>query len=385
MKLQGNAYSLRIAMLLLWGGMANLQDTTAQSAPKSKYIFTAVRDIKVLPVASQGRSGTCWAFSTGSFLESEIIRLTGNAIPLSKMYFVRAAYLRKAQNYIYRQGTARFSEGGLSHDPILGLSTFGLVPESAYSGLLPGKYEHNHAELIAELDTAVKKYATKKLGAGWRKEIPEILNRHIGDAPETFSYQGKNYTPESFLAFSKLNPDDYITLTSFSHLPFYHRVELSIPANWANERYYNLPLEEFIENIDHAIDNGFSLALDLDATESGFNAEIGIIPENAQDQKAALISPRPEKSVSQQTRQEAFENFETTDDHLLHITGTAKDQNGNLYYKCKNSWGRSAGRRGYVYLSVAYMRMKGISVLLHKDGLTSKTREKLFPKTELPK
>lgn len=368
------------ALILIAGlGLSCNNKAEAQAPPKSEYVFTPLKEIKVLPVTSQGRSGTCWAYSTGSFLESEIMRKTGEAIDLSEMYFVRSAYLMKAQNYVYRQGTARFTEGGLSHDPIVGLREFGLVPESAYSGLLPGKSENNHTDLITELDTAVKRFAipANKLGAGWRKEIPEIIDKHIGKAPCEFSYKGKIYTPETFLAYTKLNPDDYLTITSFSHLPFYLPVELSIPANWANERFYNLPLDEFIANINHAIQNGYSLALDLDATEPTFTAEIGVMPADTSDRKLALTSIRPEKKIDQQIRQVAFENFETTDDHLIHITGTAKDQKGNLYYKCKNSWGRSAGRRGYVYLSVSYMRMKGISILLHRDGLMPETKSKL--------
>ena len=370
--------TIALAVISVLGISCN-NKVEAQAPPKSEYIFTPVKEIKVLPVSSQGRSGTCWAYSTGSFLESEIMRKTGESIDLSEMYFVRSAYLMKTQNYVYRQGTARFTEGGLNHDPILGLREFGLLPESAYSGLLPGKKENNHADLIAELDTAVKRFAApgNRLGAGWRQEIPQIMDKHMGKAPNEFTYKGKSYTSATFLTYTTLNPDDYLTITSFSHLPFYRPVELSIPANWANERFYNLPLDEFIANIDHAIANGYSLALDLDATEPTFTAEIGVMPADTNDRKAAITSIRPERKVDQQMRQAAFENFETTDDHLIHITGTAKDQSGNLYYKCKNSWGRSAGRRGYVYLSVAYMRMKGISVLLHKDGLMPETRSKL--------
>ncbi|WP_449437043.1 C1 family peptidase [Pedobacter steynii] len=382
-KYEGLLIANAIAFILISAlGVSCNNEVEAQAPPKSEYAFTSIKEIKVLPVTSQGRSGTCWAYSTGSFLESEIIRKTGESIDLSEMYFVRSAYLMKAQNYIYRQGTSRFTEGGLSHDPIVGLREFGLVPESAYSGLLPGKNENNHAELIAELDSTVKRFAApaNKLGAGWRKKIPEIMDKHMGKTPEEFVYHGKTYTAESFLAYTKLDPDDYLTITSFSHLPFYREVELSIPANWANERFYNVPLDEFIANIDHAITKGYSLALDLDATEPTFTAEIGVIPADTNDRKVAVTSIRPEKKVDQKMRQAAFENFETTDDHLIHITGTAKDQFGNLYYKCKNSWGRSAGRRGYVYLSVAYMRMKGISVLLHKDGLLPETKLKFNKK-----
>lgn len=368
-----------LASMVLAQSIFSPQELSAQDQPVSKYVFTDLKEIPVLPVANQGRSGTCWAFSTGSFLESEILRLRGESIPLSKMYFVRSAYQMKAQNYIYRQGTSRFTEGGLAHDPIIGLTEFGLMPEANYTGLLGGAKFHDHGRMFTELEAAAKKFAVpaNKLGAGWRQEIPAILDRHMGNIPGEFSYKGKTFTPASFLNYIRLVPGDYITITSFTHLPMYRAVELSIPANWANQRYYNLPLDEFMENVTGAINAGFSLVLDIDASEPTFSAELGVLPESEQDSKLILTEIRPEKKVSQEMRQAAFENFDTTDDHLVHITGMAKDQLGNLYFKCKNSWGRKAGRNGYLYLSIPYVRMKGISVLLHKDGLNPSTVRKL--------
>lgn len=346
---------------------------------KSNYIFSPIKDIPALPVLDQNSSGTCWSFSTTSFLESEIIRLKGEKVDLSEMYFVRSACLLKAQNYILRQGTARFTEGGLNHDPIISLNEFGLLPQSEYTGLINGNTLHNHSKMYEALESTVKKYANpaNKLGAGWRQQVPSQLDSFLGKVPDEFRYNGKVYTPVSFLAYTKLNPDDYLTITSFTHIPFYKSFVLSIPANWANEQFYNLPLNEFIENIDHAIDAGFSLALDLDGTEPTFNAELGVWPEKEEDGELILTEVRPEMKVTQAMRQDAFENFSTTDDHLVHIVGTVKDQHGNCYYKAKNSWGPAAGREGFIYLSTPYLKMKGISVLLHKDGLTDSTAHKL--------
>ncbi|WP_209860639.1 C1 family peptidase [Chitinophaga sp. OAE865] len=359
-----------------------------KTLPKSNYIFSDIKDITALPVIDQNASGTCWSFSTTSFLESEIIRLKGEKIDLSEMYFVRCAYLLKARNYILRQGTARFTEGGLNHDPLITAAAFGMLPQQEYTGLKEGKTRHNHFKMFNELDTAVKRYANpaNKAGTGWKKEIPEILDRFLGKVPEQFQYNGQTYTPQSFLAYTQLNPGDYLTITSFSDVPFYKLFQLSIPANWANERFYNLPLDEFMDNIDHAVDAGFSLALDLDATEPTFAPDQGVavLPEKQEDNTLILTDIRPEKKVTQQMRQDAFESFETTDDHLMHIVGKAKDQHGNIYYKTKNSWGTGSSRQGFVYLSVPYMKMKGISVLLHKDGLMEATKHKLWKGPETP-
>jgi bleomycin hydrolase len=201
----------------------------------------------------------------------------------------------------------------------------------------------------------------------------------MGKKPGEFTYQGKTYTPLSFLAYTQLNPQDYVTITSFSHARFYRPFILNIPANWVNEQYYNLPLDDYMANIDHAIEAGYSLALDLDISESTFSIDQGIavLPEKAGDSKAILTDIKPEKIVTQELRQTNFEEFYTTDDHNIHIVGKAKDQAGNIYYKAKNSWGPALGRQGFYYLSAAYLRMKGISVLLHKDGLLSATKEKL--------
>jgi len=353
-----------------------------QPLPKSNYVLSVVKEIAALPVIDQNASGTCWSFSTASFLESEIIRLKGEKIDLSEMYFVRCAYILKARNYILRQGTARFTEGGLNHDPLISAAVFGLLPQSDYTGLREGKTRHNHLKMFNELDTVVKRFANpaSKLGIGWKTQVPDILDQFLGKVPGQFQYNGKTYTPLSFLAYTQLNPDDYLTITSFTDAPFYQRFPLSIPANWANEQFYNLPLDEFMENIDHAIDSGFSLALDLDASEPTFSPDQGIavLPEKQEDDSLILTDVRPEKKVTQQMRQDAFESFETTDDHLMHIVGKAKDQYGNSYYKTKNSWGTNSSRQGFIYLSVPYMRMKGISVLLHKDGLMELTRRKLL-------
>lgn len=343
-------------------------DTKTKGAPQATpYTFDVISEVKALPVINQHASGTCWAFSTTSFLESEINRIKGEWIDLSEMYFVRNAYIFKTRNYIMRQGTARFTEGGCNHDPLITLAEYGLVPQAFYTGHVNGDTIYDHRKLIKKLEPKLKSYADpkNKLGTGWKTDIPVILDDFMGKTPGAFFYTENHYTPMSFLGHTLLNPDDYINISSFTHAPLDQPFILNIPANWANEMYYNLSLEEYMANIDHALDSGYSLTIDLDMSEKGFSINHGI----------AILAPGT--IVTSESRQSDFENFVTTDDHNMHLLGKVKDQRGDVYYKCKNSWGQSLGIGGFFYLSASYVKMKSISVLLHKEGLTDVTRKKL--------
>ncbi|MEW5677086.1 C1 family peptidase [Flavobacterium enshiense] len=350
-----------------------------------KYEFQTVTDLEALPVISQGQTGTCWSFSTSSFLESEIIRLTGKKIDLSEMYQVRNTYPKKAENYVMRQGKAQFSEGGLAHDVINSVADFGLVPNSVYTGL-NGTYEnHNHAEMVAVMESMLKTYVdnpAKKLSPNWKKAIDAMLDVYIGKNPSEFTFEGKKYTPKSFQEFTKINPSAYVTIASFTHVPNYKSFLLNIPDNFSNGNFYNLPLNEFIANIDHALANGFTVELDCDVSEPTFSGKTGVavIPANDDDAKIILTEIKTEKNITPEFRQQEFENLTTTDDHLMHIVGKMKDQKGNVYYKVKNSWGTDEKRvanGGYVYMSVPYIKLKAISVLVHKDALQKNTRQNL--------
>lgn len=346
-----------------------------------KYEFQTVKDITATPVISQDQTGTCWSFSTTSFLEAEIIRINGKAIDLSEMYNVRQTYTKKVWNYVMRQGKAQFGEGGLAHDVINSASDFGLVPETAFTGLTNNATQHNHAKMLEKLESLLKSYAdpTKKLEPNWQSEIAKILDESLGKAITEFTYDGKQYTPKSFLAMTHLNLNEYVTITSFTNEPFYKPFILSIPDNFANGSLYNLPLDEFIQNIDNALENGYTLSLDADVSESTFSSKNGVavIPNGATDATSILTEIKPEKYITPAFRQAEFENFDTTDDHLMHIVGKMKDQKGNIYYKVKNSWGTDASNvanGGFVYMSVSYIRLKAISVLLNKNGLIAKTK-----------
>ena len=355
------------------------------SFAQQPYQFTTVIDLETTPVISQGRTGTCWSFSSTSFLESEIIRLKGTQIDLSEMYTVRNTYPKKAENFVMRQGKAQFSEGGLAHDVMNSVAEYGLVPQSAYSGLLSGATSHNHAELSAVLTAMLNTYIDnpgRSLSKKWRAAIDAVLDVYMGGNPESFTYNGKTYTPQSFLEYTGIVPSEYVSITSFSHAPFYKEFILNIPDNWSYGSFYNVPLDEFISTIDNALEKGFTVELDCDVSERTFSSKDGvaIIPANPDDNAKALQGVYKEKKVDQQYRQDEFENYSTTDDHLMHITGILRDQNGTKYYKVKNSWGTDERRNangGYVYFSESYMRLKAISITVHKDAVPSGTAKKL--------
>lgn len=338
-----------------------------------------------MPVISQGITGTCWSFSSTSFLESEIMRITGKKIDLSEMYQVRNTYPAKAENFIMRQGKAQFGEGGLAHDVINSVKKYGLVPESAFSGLQAGENKHNHAEMVAVLKAILETYVDnpgRNLSKKWREVFESVLDVYIGKNISGFTYEGKHYTPKSFLEMTKIRPKDYVSISSFTHAPFYSQFILNIPDNWSNGSFYNVPLDEMMATIDHALENGFTVELDCDVSERSFSSKYGvaIIPADVENTSNALQNIYPEKEITQQYRQDEFENYNTTDDHLMHITGILHDQNGTKYYKVKNSWGTDESRvanGGYVYFSQAYMRLKSISITVHKDALPKKTFDKL--------
>lgn len=360
-----------------------------------KYEFHTLKDIEATPVISQGKTGTCWSFATTSFLEAEIIRLTGKKIDLSEMYNVRNTYLDKAENYVMRQGKAQYGEGGLSHDVINSVRKYGVVPESNFTGKTALDLEYNHIKMEAELEAVVKKAVaeTPKKYSNWKTDYTAILDKYIGKFNENekivspklvidnnkVSTTEKALSPKQFLATTTLNVDDYLTITSYTNEPFYSKFILNIPDNFANGTFYNLPLDEFIQNIDNALNKGFTLALDTDVSEDTFSAKNGIavIAENESDSQAILTEIKPEKKITPEYRQTEFENFDTQDDHLMHIVGKVEDQKGDVFYKVKNSWGINSGRNGFMYMSVAYLRLKSISVMLHKDGLIKKTKAAL--------
>jgi bleomycin hydrolase len=341
-----------------------------------KYDFQSIKEITCTEVVDQQNTGTCWSFSSTSFLEAEIIRTTGVKIDLSEMYNVRNIYIDKADNYVMRQGKTQFGEGGLNHDAINSARKYGLALQNDFPGKINQGDKYDHSKMVSELEEILKKAVaeTPAKYPNWKTDYKAILDRYMGET-EYVSPIVKEAVSSIYL----INLDDYVTITSFTHEPVYSKFILNIPDNFSNGYFYNLSLDEFVQNIDYALDKGFTIALDSDVSESTFSGQFGIavIPQNETDSKAILTEIKPEKMISPEYRQAEFENYNTMDDHLMHIIGKAKDQKGNLYYKVKNSWGTKSGRDGFVYMSVAYLKLKAISVLVHKDGLKSSTKKSL--------
>ncbi|MFN0033219.1 MAG: C1 family peptidase [Flavobacteriales bacterium] len=349
---------------------------------ESPYTFTTIKNNAAGITEDQCATGTCWSFATISFLESEIIRKGGKAVDLSEMYNVRVNYTRKVDSYVRYQGKQQFGPGGLSHDAVYVMKHNGLVPESAYTGFLTGQKEYDHSALDGLMESAVKTVIDKKLNEhsnDWKVGIEGMLDASIGKAPAEFEYEGKKYTPATFRDAMKLNADDYVSITSFTHHPFYSQFVLEVPDNWAKGSFYNVTMEDMQNILDNAIDNGYTVAWDADVSEKGFSFKEGvaILPADEVKKEDMWKSIVAEKPVTQATRQEGFDQFRTTDDHLMHITGKAKDQNGSIYYMTKNSWGTENLFGGFQYVSKNYFQMKTISIMVHKDAVPGELKKKI--------
>lgn len=336
----------------------------------AQYNFKDSKELDCTSIKSQANTGTCWSFATASFIESELMRQGKGEHDLSEMYVVRNIYKDKARNYLLRQGKANFSQGSLSHDLINIIKQGGVMPESIYSGLLEGEKAHNHSEMEAGLKGFLDGVlSTKKLSKKWPMAMDAILDTYIGEAPEEFEYKGKQYTPQSLAQSLSINPADYVSLTSFTHHPFGESFVLEIPDNYSNGRFMNIPIEDLMETIDKALAEGYSVAWDGDVSEKGFDAKQGIAVLPAKPARKDLFKkPGEEIEVTQEDRQSNFESYSTTDDHLMHIIGSAEDQEGNEYYIIKNSWGKISPYRGRLYMSKAYAAMKTVAIMVHKDG-----------------
>jgi len=359
---------------------------------KPAYRFETITEVKRTPVKDQYWTGTCWCFSTISFLESELLRNGKEEIDLSEMYVVRHTFPHKALNYIQMHGKANHSQGGQSHDVIDRIRRYGIVPEDVYPGMNIEEKRHNHGEMSAVLDAlleAVLKLNGKRVTPRWPEAYDAVLDVYLGKPPATFIYKEKSYTPQEFAAgYLGLNLDDYIELTSYRHHPFYKKCRIELPDNWTyNDDYYNVPIDDLEKIVDHVLESGYSLVWDGDVSEKEFSSRekgYAIVPEKDwEDQtkverEKEITSPVKEKEITQEMRQKTFENFTTTDDHLMHIVGIAKDQQGTKFYLTKNSGGtfdRKFG--GYVYMSRSYFRLKTTVIMINKHSLPADIKTKL--------
>ncbi len=363
-------------------------------------------DVKVIPTTSvkdQNKSGTCWSFASTSFIEDEVLRNGGDSLDLSEMFTVRYCYLEKAIRYIRLYGQTNFAAGGSAIDVPYVIKKYGAVPESVYPGLNYGEDSHIHGELDAALMSylkAVKNKPNGRLSTSWLTGVEAILDAYLGEVPETFEVDGVTYTPRSYADQLPVKMDDYVPLTSFSHHPFYESFAVEVPDNWLWTQYYNLPLDEFKQVIDNAVENGFPVVWAADVSEGGFKWTKGfaVIPvptdeeslegtelsrwvtmsdRERQDKRYEVNGPCEEIEVTQQSRQEMFDRQETTDDHGMEIVGIARDQKGNRFYKVKNSWNTNQVYNGFFYVSEPYLLAKTVNILVHRDAVPKNILKKL--------
>ena len=373
------------------------------AATDTAFVFTDIITLPTTSVKDQNKSGTCWCFAGTSFFENEIRRLGGDSLDLSEMFTVRHCYADKADRFVRMYGQMNFAPGGSLLDVPYVWKHYGAVPEEVYRGLEYGEDKHVHGELDAVLDAYVKAVArkpTKKVSTAWKKGVDGVLDAYFGELPATFEYKGKTYTPQSYAASLPIKLDDYVALTSFTHHPFYEQFVFEVPDNWLWGQYWNLPLDEFKAVVDNALENGFSLVWAADVSEGGFKWTDGValMPKGKSegdmdgtdlarwvklsDKERAnsrydFKAPVEEIEVTQELRQQMFDNQETTDDHGMEIVGVAKDQKGNRYYKVKNSWDTNQVYDGFFYVSEPYFKAKTVNILVHRDAIPKAIAKKL--------
>ena len=396
--------ALLLSMLLVSASITGFgQDKEKEKKADSGYVFTIVKQLPATPVKNQYRSGTCWSYSAIGFLESELLRTKHDTFDLSEMFCVRNCFSDKASVYVRFNGKHNFGGGGAAHDVTYVLKNYGMVPEEAYSGNVIGEDKPVHGEMDAVLDAvvnAVVKNPNKKLTPVWHQAYNGVLDAYLGKVPSTFTWKGKEYTPKSFADMMGLNPDDYVELTSYTHHPFWSKFILEVPDNWLMEELYNIPLDDLMKVIDNSVNEGYTIVWGADVSEKGFSWKNGVAivpdknaPEMAglekdkwakmsdADKEKALYKfdkPVPEKKIKQEMRQNEFDNYQTTDDHGMQITGIAKDQGGNKFFLVKNSWGTDGSPyKGYFYASEPYVQLKTMDIMVNKNAIPKEIRKRL--------
>ena len=375
----------------------------AQEAKKEGFEFTVVKENPITSIKNQNRAGTCWSYSGLAFIESELLRMGKGEHDLAEMFIVHNTYLDRADKAVRTHGDVSFSQGGSFYDVLYAMKHYGLVPESEMRpGVMYGDTLSNHNELSAVSDAVVAAIARQKSlqkNANnellWKKAVEAVHDIYLGERPESFTYNGKEYTPKSFYESLGLNADDYVSLTSYTHHPFYSSFVLEIQDNWRWAPSYNLPIDELMEVFDNAIMKGYTIAWGSDVSEDGFSRNgVAVLPDadKAQElsgsdmarwlkmkpeEKKLNTKPQPQKWATQEERQAAYDNFETTDDHGMQIYGIAKDQAGNEYYMLKNSWGEAGTYKGIWYSSKAFVRYKTMNIVVHKEAIPEAIAKKL--------
>lgn len=394
-----------VSALMLAFALSSVSAKDKKKTEDEGYVFTTVKELKITPVKNQNRTGTCWCFSTLGFLESELLRMGKGEYDLSEMFIVSKNYKDKAEKFVRLHGELNYAQGGSFEDVLQAWKDYGIVPESVMNGLQYGEDMHVHNELEsasrAYLDQIIKN-PNRKLSTAWKKGFDGIIDAYLGTAPEKFTYNGKEYTPKSFAAELGINPDDYVSLTSYTHHPFYTEFPIEVEDNWRWADSYNLPIDELMQVFENAINTGYTIAWGADVSEKGFTRNgIGVIPDiesmerSGSDQdrwlglstsekdaeiKKMMEKPCKELEITQEMRQEAYDNYETTDDHGMQIYGIAKDQTGKKFYMIKNSWGTDNKYKGTWYISENFVKYKTMNIVVHKDALPQAIKDKLHIK-----
>ncbi len=371
-----------LALLVLLVNYTFAQEDTTSLA-KDTISFEKLVQWDASAVESQGKTGTCWSFSTSSFLESELIRMKKGNHNLSEIFVARQVYVRKAENYVGRHGKAQFGEGSLGHDLLNAVDKYGIAPAEVFNGLQLNSEKHDHAELANILQAFLKAVVQNKGGKltpVWKEAYAGLLDVYLGSYPEKFTYNDKEYTPKTFANELGITGSNYATICSYTHQPFYSKFVLDIPDNWDNGFFYNVTLDELVATTKKALTDGYTIEWDTDVSNKGFNSKKGMGITFKEEEKPDFVSVSEELEVTQELRQEYYENQTVTDDHLMHIVGLAKGTDGNEYFIVKNSWGDEKGLdnfKGHILVSESYFRLNTISIMLHKDAVTKPLQKKL--------
>ena len=383
------AFFVGISAVFAQDNLVNSLKVNASENSKAAFTFTDIVNLEKTSVKNQGSSGTCWSYSGNSFIESEMIRMGKKPVEISQIYTARNAYIEKGRNYVRMHGAVTLGDGGAFHDVINMFKKYGAVPQLVYSGLNYGTDKNKFGEMAAIMEAvlaATVKNPNGELTPNWEKAYTAVIDSYLGEAPKSFDYNGKKYTPETFAKdVIGINADDYVEISSLQEYPYYTKFVFMVPDNWSFDQVYNVKINELTDIIDHALKTGYSVAWGGDVSEKSFSWKNGVafVPEKkyndmTADEKADLFNgPKTELVVTEEMRQKAFDNYTTTDDHGMHIVGLSKDQNGKEYYIVKNSWGSSNDYKGYLFMTKEFVKYKTTDIMLHKGGLPASIAKKL--------
>jgi bleomycin hydrolase len=347
---------------------------------KEAFGFKTVVNAEATSIKNQGSSSTCWSYSGNSYIESEMIRMGKKPIDIAEMFTVRNMYIDKAESYVRMHGGMSYGQGGAPHDPIDLMMKYGALPQELYIGLLPGQVKNDHSELESVIKGMIEPIAKseKPISTVWKKALTGVVDTYLGTVPEKFKFEGKEYTPMTFAKdVVGIDAKDYVEITSYISSPYYSQMIVMVPDNWTFKPSYNVQLNDMIETIDYALNKGYTVVWGTDVSEKSFSWKNGVayVPTKSfadmsdEEKKDMFAKPQPELEITPELRQKAFDNYETTDDHGMQITGIAKDVNGKEYYMVKNSWGTKNDYEGYLYVTKNFLKYKTTSILLHKDGV----------------